>query len=395
MSVFKNKYTLDRFKAYSSDLTDRHRRLIDSITSSIENSFEGGGPRLSMIKIEGHAAFYDKNPNPKIPYIQQGRNRANKVLNALHERLKVRGLERLVEIWSVHSAGVEDPVTHNRTQSSRARNRRVEVEISQIDTKLAPWRWICRLEIDFGQDVCSIYKPLGPSAQKGIGSGVLISERHILTSAHNVAALRKNKNSLSYTWVQPKKIRVSPGWISSGQIPRTPFGTRLANPVKTRLFSGFDNRYDSGDYNWDGTMKHKANFSKSAKDLAIVEVKKSFSRRPLWWGHTDQFPLGIPNFSILTEIAKERDNFIRTAGFGESYDQLVFSKGVFRQHQKAGLIVDDDVSTSRGHSGGPHWARDSSGKTRLIAIHMGDNDVGGDVAVALTPKKKKWINSII
>jgi hypothetical protein len=396
MPVPAQTYVLDRFEAYSSELTPNHRHLIKAAVDTIERSFSSG-PRLSMIRIEGHAAFFDQDPTPKVPYVTQGLQRAEAVVDAVHEALRTRGLDQLVEILSVTSAGVDEPVTSNKTKDGRARNRRAELELSQIDATLAPWRWICRLEIDFGRDVTSPYAPFGGPLRKGVATGVLISNRHVLTSAHNVAALvRKKTLGIDYSWVRPKRIKVSPGYNGGGTIVRTPYGTRTADPAKVQVFPGFDGPWDHGDYLFDGTMTAVANFRKSAQDLAIVEVDRDFARGPLWWGQSGPFPVGLPKFDLLSELLARRDPHIRTAGYGDPFDELLFSKGLYRRHQKTDLLIDDRITTEPGNSGSPHWVKDAAGMNRLIAIQMGDNSgLGGDVAVALSPAKLSWIRRIL
>lgn len=387
-------YMLDRFEAYSSELTPNHRHLIKAAVDAVEGSFSDG-PRLSEIRIKGHAAFFDQDPTPKVPYVTQALQRAEAVLDAFLVELADRGLEQHIEIVSMTSAGVDEPVTSNKTRDGRARNRRVELELNQIDATLRPWCWICRLEVDFGQDVNSPYRPFGGPLRKGVATGVLISNRHVLTSAHNVIALlRKKEMGIDYDWVRPKRIRVSPGYDGAGTIVRRPFGTRTADPAKIQVFPGFARPWNHGDYNWDGTMTQAANFRKTAQDLAIVEVDRDFARRPLWWGQSGPFPVGLPSFDLLSEVLARRDPLIRTAGYGAPSNQLLFSKGLYRRQQKTDRLVDDRITTQLGNSGSPHWVKDSDGMDRLIAIQMGDNS-DGDVAVALSPAKMSWIRGII
>src|SRR6188768_4200209 len=99
MPVPAQSYNLDRFEAYSSELTPNHRHLIKAAVDAIERSFSDG-PRLSMIRIEGHAAFFDQDPTPKVPYVTQGLHRAETVVDVLHAELRTRGLEQLIEILS-------------------------------------------------------------------------------------------------------------------------------------------------------------------------------------------------------------------------------------------------------------------------------------------------------
>jgi len=104
----------------------------------------------------------------------------------------------------------------------------------------------------------------------------------------------------------------------------------------------------------------------------------------------------MPSFALLSDVLSRRDPHIRTAGYGEPFAQLLFSKGLYRRHQTSDRLIDDRITGRPGNSGSPHWVKDDAGMTRLIAIHMGDNTVeGGDVAVALSPAKLNWIRRIL
>ncbi|HWS88669.1 MAG TPA: hypothetical protein VN282_16970 [Pyrinomonadaceae bacterium] len=91
----------------------------------------------------------------------------------------------------------------------------------QRNTLPVPYRFICKLQLVFTH-------PAFPGSRTNLahGSGVLISDRHVLTAAHNLF----NSALPGVTQrVRPSMIIVSPGMTSGG---RQPFGSSFTNMVR-------------------------------------------------------------------------------------------------------------------------------------------------------------------
>jgi V8-like Glu-specific endopeptidase len=76
-------------------------------------------------------------------------------------------------------------------------------------TSDTPWRWICHIALEDGRQ-----------RSEGHGSGILISDRHVLTAAHVVYDMAKDR--------QLHFARVSPGL----DYDSSPFGTWSVSQVR-------------------------------------------------------------------------------------------------------------------------------------------------------------------
>ncbi|MEO6550340.1 MAG: hypothetical protein ABIN94_20210 [Ferruginibacter sp.] len=99
-----------------------------------------------------------------------------------------------------------------------------------VNTLRSPYRWICRLELDF-------------NGRKGIGTGTLISPRHILTCGHNLF------NNIMWGGAprEATAIKVSPGYNCAGKIA-APFGHSFMSKVNyhDNWKTGLNGQYDYG-----------------------------------------------------------------------------------------------------------------------------------------------------
>ena len=83
--------------------------------------------------------------------------------------------------WLLSPGAQLGELSTTKIQSSEIYDREVEQQVSAqadnrrlvSDTRLVPFRWICQLRLFFGNVI-------------GIGTGTLITDRHILTAAHNL-----------------------------------------------------------------------------------------------------------------------------------------------------------------------------------------------------------------
>ena len=190
-----------------------------------------------------------------------------------------------------------------------------------------PWRWICKV---------SLFEFEGDRYHSG-GTGVLISDRHVLTAAHVVHE----------EYIDPAKyyIMVTPAF--GGKKEEKPFGKYLIS-AKPKIPDRYDPK--AKDHNdW---------------DYALITLKerigeKKFNGKPLcYWGHRacgagTVFARLDPR-GLVTKAAV-------TAGYPKT-------KGGNQMWCAAGLIVVADrrrrtmrmtADTTKGQSGSPVWVREN------------------------------------
>ena len=106
-----------------------------------------------------------------------------------------------------------------------------------FDTSKRPFRWICSIEVFFGEPVVNalglLESPVSswlslPTVRSGCGSGLLIGANKVLTAGHVLLGLKVFKNpfdgSLSIKPVYPSRINIIPGRKASYAANPAPFG---------------------------------------------------------------------------------------------------------------------------------------------------------------------------
>ncbi len=222
-------------------------------------------------------------------------------------------------------------------------------------THKVPFRWICRILASYRNPSNS------KEIRRFIGTGVLVSPRHVLTCGHNIV------NTVKFSGSKPKKVKafkweISPGMKDAGT---RPFGTYPTSIAETT----------------DSWKKHLA----PGHDLGIIKLntavgyqrfKKIYNAKLGYWG-SKSFGKGtrIIPFNQSSQNGKK----MNLAGF--PIDQL---KGNGNQmYWDADYIVNTsptassrlfyyNTDTCGGNSGSPIWLTNTSNRSRfLIGIHTG------------------------
>lgn len=268
-----------------------------------------------------------------------------------------------------------------------------------VDTLKSPYRWICRLELYFND-------PANPGNHiMGVGTGTLISPKHILTVGHNL---------LSNDLGEVVKIKATPGYNCAGKIA-SPFGFSYQSKINyhDKWKTHFNNEYDYG-----------------LITLNSEIGKKTFSLlggRPLgYWGdkvygeNTRIIPQTIPvlkdkPFNIsgypgdkccFLQLDRTHDRPQRLEDcknllkrFKGNPSQMVggaqfssFGKVTNPSPAGASRLILYDLDTWRGHSGSPLWIRWQQYRN-LIAIHTGDHPPSENRGIRITEEVMKQVQA--
>ncbi len=403
-------YKLHSFASYSDKLTSQHKLDIKRMVDGIDTSYHNGEP-YSQIRITGHAAFYHRDPTPKVPYRTQAMRRAVAVLEELEKQLSARGMMHLVHIADPVSRSTSDPIGDNATQSGRALNRRADVELMEADPEDAPWRWVCRLNV-FYKGAIHLPYDLNHTHHSNLpatGTGVLISDRHVLTAAHNVRALRWTHGGRRLAWATPSKIEVIPAHRGGSHVTKRPHGTWRALPKKIELPRAFRDAVSTRNYRSSGRATAFFDRQLRRADLAILELQpkrrthlgdKKLGRQGRfgWWGRSPNFTIGPDGRSSFYGTQFGHPVPFSALGYPEAHPG--FRTGAFTRLEDG--MRSADANLGSGHSGCPYWV-EFGNERNLIAIHNGDqllNLPGGgqtteDWGVFLNSARMRWIKSVI
>jgi len=206
------------------------------------------------------------------------------------------------------------------------------------DTKLIPYRWICRLELYFSNN------------SKGIGTGLLISPNHVLTAGHNLFDPRSKK------WIQ--KVKVIPG--ASGT--SLPFGYEWGIKVDAHQnwYKNINNEYDYGIIKLGASLGYKSFQSINKEELG-------------WWGIADHVGAQTYYSTVNRNLVLNKNANVCGYAFDSSNHQYIHGDKIIGVNPSSGFrLIYYLTDTCTGNSGSPVWIFDNVKNTRqLIAIHTG------------------------
>jgi phosphatidylserine/phosphatidylglycerophosphate/cardiolipin synthase-like enzyme/V8-like Glu-specific endopeptidase len=200
-----------------------------------------------------------------------------------------------------------------------------------------PWRWICKVEVKRN------------NAQPNGGTGVLVSNRHVLTAAHVVHEASRNMQNFS--------IRVIPA-LDYGDEPFDSY----AVTAKPKLPSNYDPD-SANSLDWD--------YALLKLDTAVG--KKTFEKlkgNPLcFWGSQD---CGANSVFARHDPKTLNGKPALTAGYPRSAGakKLMCAAGMLHSATRLRRTMGITADTTKGQSGSPVWIVEN-GKLHLVGIAAG------------------------
>jgi V8-like Glu-specific endopeptidase len=262
------------------------------------------------------------------------------------------------------------------------------------DTKKAPYRWVCCLDLYFPD----------PDNKKDLllfrGSGTLIGEKHVLTCGHNLINNIKGTKGTTKK-LSVKKMTVTPGrWGgASSAAGKAPFGSSKAASFRTsdEWKDRLDRQYDFG----------------------LIKLQKALGKSSLgYWGSRTSgqktkievvAPAGMKGKTInLSGYPGDKCKHLPKVGSAPiaALQACPEADWASTQWRAVGKVLDPspagaskliyyDPDTYGGHSGSPVWFYyPDSGTRNLIAIHtgaIGASNRGVRITQDILDKVKKWM----
>lgn len=224
---------------------------------------------------------------------------------------------------------------------------------SQVtDTRAPPYRWICHLDVTY-LDPGERY-----AEKRHLGTGVLVSARHVLTAAHNLLSEDGRLKAV--------RVGVTPGMNGKAK----PFGTVAA--AKWNIHPS-----------WFRNGKSDREF-----DYALLTLRDAVGARPFAalrnqpLGHWGDPKWGANTRRSGPDPAHLSGVIINVAGYpgdknpGTQWRGDGRLSGVMRPGRTGEILAQDrlmlhTVDTHGGQSGGPVWVRyEDTGRRYLLGIHV-------------------------
>jgi len=257
-----------------------------------------------------------------------------------------------------------------------------------LDTSPIPYRFICHLRITLMTPTSLV--------KLNIGTGTLIGDKYVLTSAHNLKVV---EGGVLYT---ARDVTVSPGRIttSSSSFKWSPFGASKAKSFMTP--SGFDGTANTAYLDYGLIL---------LREDAGKKTFKSLGNKPFgYWGSAKNGGAtglttvtadslvgktikvcGYPRDKCGADPLSANPNCLEYKRQGTQFQSSGKVIGV--KSNAAGLkMIAHRADTTIGQSGGPIWVEES-GRLNLVAVHSiettGDN-FGVPFTAALRAELVKW-----
>ena len=428
--------TVGRFPRYAesiASLPPAEQQKVRRLAEIIVRSHRPGCRPVLQVNLVGHAdRDYQRGPD------FEHRISAHRALTVQRALQRLIGNPKILPriVWHARGAGARHLIVPSpRNEAGRSRNRRVEVALSAgitanypvlvkipsgdyswvlRDSLLAPppapeaeshvtfpdpiavsnsqqvpFKWICSLLVDFGDEVLPGPIVTGKRIH-GRGSGTLIGSRHVLTAGHVLLTQGPPQkdifgNAVTST-TEALSVDVIPG-RDGGKVPAVePQGRRHA--IKRRVSpawkdSNATNRaFDYGLITLDAPVSADYGFWSSANsqisppaDAALHGQLAHCSGYP-----ADSCPPPDPAFTP------------RCDGSNRGTVQFQMSGDVTNISAE---LLETQMKIQEGHSGSPTWLTSSSGAMNLVGIASASRSQAPEIAVrirsSMLDKIRAWM----
>lgn len=277
-------------------------------------------------------------------------------------------------------------------------------------TGMPPYRWICSLEVVFPEPVLYPLSPLESPVRDwwevspsrfGCGTGLLISPRHVLTSAHVITGLTYDQrpDGRHFRLVEATKVTVIPG-RNDRRAHARPYGSSISRSVLVCPRFRFLLERPVKQVNT-RTIRRAL-----TTDIGLVTLSPPDQQRD-WWGSTKNYRIR-PLYGAFRRKLPGR--WVTLAGYPgdleeytcgvpyRSTDRLLATQYRLRDRTQPLLLYQAD--TSAGMSGSPVWISDPRGRHDLIGVHSSYIDhihpisgrmVRSNAGAPLLPAACRWL----
>lgn len=258
------------------------------------------------------------------------------------------------------------------------------------DTTVAPFRWICSLEVEFPEPVLyplgtlehpgKGWKDLTPTL-KGCGSGLLISPNHVLTASHVLAGLKVVKDARTgkarFKLVPAKRVIAIPGRNEEAKGNPRPFGAYASRRILVN--PAFRSAVEMP-----VAQLAKAQVRRAlASDFGVVELRENRNGGAIlpglsagWWREAPGYKIRPVEGDLRRQLQASKVNIggypgekarIPCSAPWFSFDKVVDAFPKFGGQPENLLLYQAD--TSAGMSGSPVWVKEKGGRFWLVAVH--------------------------